>query len=197
MEDLELWKNMKQGDRSAFEMIYRNHIQALYKYGARLSQDANLIEDCIHDLFLDLWNKRKSIGETDSIAPYLITALRRKVYKKSKKAQKTQLKESIEAFDQESIFNWPEDESGTTSKNQDKIQSLIQNLTARQKEIIYLKYIRGLDYEEIGQILDMKYQSVRNLVHRALLKMRKGVSIYFIIFWSSVEYKVSTLGLMN
>ena len=197
MEDLELWKNMKQGDRSAFEMIYRNHIQALYKYGCRLSPDINLIEDCIHDLFLDLWNNRKSIGETDSIAPYLITALRRKVFRKSKKAQKTQLQESTETFDRETIFHWPEEDTESSSKNQKQIQSLIQNLTARQKEIIYLKYIRGLDYEEIGDILNMKYQSVRNLVHRALLKMRKSVSIYFIIFWSLIEYKVSAMGLMN
>lgn len=198
MKDEILWKKMKEGDRSAFESIYRNHIQALYKYGARIHQDVNLLEDCIHDLFLDLWNNRATIGDTNSIAPYLLTSLRRKMYKKIKSSQKTHLTESNEALDQID-FAWPAKETEDNNSNlvHNQIQSFVQYLTPRQKEVIYLKYIRGLDYDEIGEVLDMKYQSVRNLVHRALQKMRDHATLFFLIFVYIIEYNMDLMGFIG
>ena len=54
-----------------------------------------------------------------------------------------------------------------------KIANAINQLPARQKEIIYLKIYKGLSYEEISEIMEINYQVVRNLLCQALKTFRK------------------------
>ena len=54
-----------------------------------------------------------------------------------------------------------------------KLQIAIEKLSARQREIVYLRFIRELDYNEIGDFLGINYQSAKNLVSRTLVKLRQ------------------------
>lgn len=47
-------------------------------------------------------------------------------------------------------------------------------LSPRQKEAIYLKFVSNLSYEEISKVMQMNYQSARNLVFRGLEKLRQS-----------------------
>jgi RNA polymerase sigma-70 factor (ECF subfamily) len=51
------------------------------------------------------------------------------------------------------------------------------SLTERQKEAIYLRFNRGLEYEEISFLLNLNYQSSRALIHRAIEKLREIIHI--------------------
>jgi RNA polymerase sigma-70 factor (ECF subfamily) len=51
------------------------------------------------------------------------------------------------------------------------------SLTERQKEAIYLRYNRGLEYEEISFLLNLNYQSSRALIHRAIEKLREIIQV--------------------
>lgn len=57
-----------------------------------------------------------------------------------------------------------------------KLQKALEKISPRQRESIYLRFIQELDYEEIGTILEINYQSAKNLVSRTLIKLRE---IYF------------------
>lgn len=57
-----------------------------------------------------------------------------------------------------------------------KLQKALEKISPRQRESIYLRFIQELDYEEIGAILEINYQSAKNLVSRTLIKLRE---IYF------------------
>jgi RNA polymerase sigma factor (sigma-70 family) len=57
-------------------------------------------------------------------------------------------------------------------ETQDKIIQLLNQLTPRQRHAIYLRYFEEMEFETIAQILDMRVQSVRNLISRGLLLMR-------------------------
>ena len=54
-----------------------------------------------------------------------------------------------------------------------KLQQALDHLSERQREIIHMKYYQQLEYEEISDIMDLNYQSARNLVNRALSVLRK------------------------
>ena len=58
-----------------------------------------------------------------------------------------------------------------------KLQNAMKELTDRQREIIFLKYSKNLSYEEIGEILGINYQSIRNLTHRAVSELRKAMML--------------------
>jgi RNA polymerase sigma-70 factor (ECF subfamily) len=52
----------------------------------------------------------------------------------------------------------------------------IDQLSNRQKEIIYLKFYQNLSYEEVSEIMNINYQVARNLLHQAIKAMRKILS---------------------
>ena len=59
------------------------------------------------------------------------------------------------------------------SLEQQKLDAALSRIIDRHREIIHMKYYQQLEYEEIAQIMDLNYQSARNLVNRALIALRK------------------------
>jgi RNA polymerase sigma factor (sigma-70 family) len=56
----------------------------------------------------------------------------------------------------------------------EKIDAILKSLTPRQKEIIYLRFLQQMEYDEIAKIMNMSEQAARNLLHRALENARKN-----------------------
>ena len=52
------------------------------------------------------------------------------------------------------------------------VEKLLGELSSRQREAVYLRYMLNLDYDEISHVLKMNTDSVRKLVYRALLRLR-------------------------
>lgn len=50
----------------------------------------------------------------------------------------------------------------------------MNQLTDRQREVIYHRFIEELSMEEIGVLMQMNTQSVQNLIQRSLKKMRES-----------------------
>ena len=51
----------------------------------------------------------------------------------------------------------------------------MRQLTPRQREIVYLRFFSGADYEEICEIMEIDYQSARDLLYRSIKKLRKVI----------------------
>ena len=184
MSDKIIWNKLRNGDQKALEEIYRTYFSVLFDYGKKLSRDENTVEDCIQELFVELWNKRDRLSETNAIKPYLFVSLKRKIFhtiKKLRKTTDTELEERY--FDAELAIDEILIEKETTSEQKNNLKSAFSELSDRQKEILYLKYYSEMDYEEITRIMEMNYQSARNLVSRAIQKLAKHMTILFIILF--------------
>ena len=174
MEEIQAWNAFRKGDKLAFEKIFNDHIRILYKYGSRFTTDSALVEDFIQELFLDLWNKRDRIGDTDSVKRYLLGALRRRIIRKLQ--QKTPLNSHVDTENYDFQLEANLEEILINSELQDekrrKVTQAFEKLSKRQKEVIYLKYYQELSYKEIEEALGINYQSVRNLLHNALKSIK-------------------------
>lgn len=172
-----LWSQFKNGSKNALESIYRNHINDLINYGYRITADADLIKDSIHDLFIELWKSRENLSDVVEPEFYLFKALRNKLYRALNGASYVSLSEmkiTSDAFSTEFV------ELEIIEKEQNNIrnanlQHLINILPLRQHEVIYLRYYHNLSYESIAGIMGMNYQSVLNLMHRAIGNLRKNM----------------------
>ncbi|MDF9798976.1 RNA polymerase sigma factor (sigma-70 family) [Catalinimonas alkaloidigena] len=175
MTDEQIWEAFKSGDRMRFEEIFRAHIRVLYKYGSRFTYDPTLVEDCIQDLFLDLWQKRSTLGSTDSIKRYLLGALRRRIIRKLQ--QKPAFHHPLDDahYDFALVLNIEEhiiSEEKTTEKRAGLEGAMVQ-LSKRQREVIYLKYFQQLSYDEIAEVMHITYQAARNLVYQSLKVLKQ------------------------
>ncbi|MDP2061044.1 MAG: sigma factor [Flavobacteriaceae bacterium] len=80
-----IWLQFKDGDKEAFAIFYNLHIDRLYQYGLKVSNDEDTIKDAIQEVFLDLYLKRASNQTTpENLKFYLLLALKRNLIKKLK-----------------------------------------------------------------------------------------------------------------
>lgn len=175
MSDLELWQSMKAGDRSAFKKIYNTQASGLLSYGRRFTSDVDLVQDCLHDLFVYIWTNRTRLTDTDSIVRYLTVSLRRRIIQSLKSGRTTaELDETNATADKqfavEDALVKAEDKEELTRN----LQVAFRDLSARQKEAIYLKYYKNMGYKDIADVMEISYQSVRNLIYSGLKVLRKG-----------------------
>ena len=177
--DQEIWSDLKEGKQSALESIYNKHIDYLLQYGAKFSRDTLLVEDCVHDLFFDLWRNRSGLSMTNSIRAYLLVALRRSIIKRSQKRQKQFSDKEPEEFNFKAELAIDEViiQGEISAEQAAQLNQAIQDLSSRQREVLYLKYFQEVPYEEIAEIMDIGYQSVRNLVSSAIKALRKHMDV--------------------
>ena len=79
--DMEMWQAFKEGDRDAFDKLFRNYFPSLVQYGSRICADNHIVDDCIQDLFIELWQSR-SATTLQSVKAYLLKSLKYKLFKK-------------------------------------------------------------------------------------------------------------------
>ncbi len=173
MTDSEKWNLFRQGNDEALSIIYSENARALYQYGLKLTHDPVIVEDCIHDLFLDLIRNRKTIGSTDNIRFYLFLSFRRKLVKKIG-YEKRYSDTGNDELPFDICFSVEQD---LISKEQEEmrikaLKTALESLTPRQKEVIYLRYTKKLDYPEISRVMDMGIEATRNLVCRAIRSLK-------------------------
>lgn len=175
MNDLELWQQLKDGQKDALQRIYENNITDLLRYGKKFSIDANLIEDCIHDLFIELWKNRKGLGQTDTIKKYLFVSLRRKIIRQLEKSKQHLSNEEPQEyqFEAELSIDYQLIQIEESTEQGKKLKAALEQLSERQKEVIYLKFFAEMDYQDISEVMDINYQSIRNLVFNALKALKK------------------------
>ncbi len=172
------WSQFKNGDSKALESLYRTYIQSLINYGLKITDDTDLVKDCIQDLFVELWKSRQNLADTTDPKFYLFRALRNKLSKAL----------SQQSFVSEDEMQLTAD-SLTTSYielkiiarehelcNHFNLQQLLTKLPKRQQEVIYLRFYHNFPYETIALLMNMNYQSMLNLMQRALKTLRKGYS---------------------
>ncbi len=182
------WALLRTGDTRALEYLYREHVDGLYQYGMVLCGDADKVKNSIHDLFVTIWQGRERLAMPDSVKAYLLVSLRRKLFDKGSRMEAmTEGKDSFEDLDlstEAHDVQWIRREE--ESEEQARLESAMRKLSDRQREILHMKYYQALEYDEIGRIMDLTYQSARNLVNRALIALRKEMLLSVIILLISM-----------
>ena len=173
--DEQIWKSFQEDDSDAFTELIRRYSRFLLSYGRKFTSDQELVKDCVQDLFTELWIYRKRISKVTSIHSYLLVSLRRKIFNSSKSFPHTTLGNPQDTdYPFLVTFSVQEQlvESETEQHRLDQLNHMMNILPARQKEVLYLKFYQNLSNQEIAELLDVQYQSVSNLLQRALTYLR-------------------------
>ncbi len=176
IEDAVLWDLLRIGNETAFEELYRRYFQVLFSYGKRLLNDEDVVKDAIQDLFVDIWRTHKYLNQAQSVKFYLISSLRRKIHRSLKPDYL--LGDDWENVNEQLLPVHPSVEKDFTQieedyLNKEKVNSWLIKLPERQNEALVLRYFHNFEYAEIAQILDIKEQTARNLVQKAIILLRK------------------------
>jgi RNA polymerase sigma factor (sigma-70 family) len=173
-----VWAEFRNSNRKALDYIFEKYVRLLYIYGGKISKDQGLVEDCIQDLFTELWNKRSVLGETDNIKFYLFKSLRRKIVRRLSVDQRLlgdQLKEKEQIRDVEFPIEFNIIQEQISNEREVMMKKALASLTERQREAIYLKFYEKLPYQQIAGVMDIDLKSAYNIVSKAIDSLRKAV----------------------
>lgn len=164
------------GNKDAFSALFRRFYPLLFQYGNKILSDPAVVEDAVQELFLEIWQK-PTAQPLHSVKAYLLQAVKFKLYKvfRNQKSRPTTAMPDDDVFvlSQETLQITAEEHNART----EKIYAALAQLSPRQREVIYLKVIKGLSYEEVSQIMGVNYQVVRNLLCAALKAFRKAFAL--------------------
>ena len=174
--DCQLWRSFKAGDKQALSAIYQAHFASLYNYGLKISRSEELVEDCIQDLFIELWKNRQRLGPTNAIRPYLYTCLRRKLVDALNAADRKLVayqgqEHAAFAFEASHEANIILDQISRAQK--ERLAAAINALTKRQREIIFLRYYENLSFPEIATIMGLHIDSAYVLLSQATHELKR------------------------
>ncbi|GAA4465760.1 sigma-70 family RNA polymerase sigma factor [Nibrella saemangeumensis] len=172
-----LWYAFRQGDEAAFQQIYRLHVRDLLNYGYKVTNDVPLIEDSIHDLFIELWQSRANLSDTDSIKFYLFRSLRNKITK-VRNRDLFYTASDIDTVDTPTDgYSIERDliEHEETEQIYQQLRKGYDQLTPRQQEALDLRFYQHFGNEEIAQIMGVNYQSACRFIYAGLKALRETV----------------------
>ncbi|MGC9355404.1 MAG: RNA polymerase sigma factor [Mariniphaga sp.] len=175
--DKKIWDDFRKGENYALSHIYFQHVQMLYRYGKKFSNNDELIKDTIQDLFFDLIRTRKNLSETDNIGFYLMASFRRKLAKSINKKIPLEYSGDQE-LTAEIVYSAEHDLIGREelSQREKAVKKALAEPSPKQREILYYKFTCNFDYDQICEIMKLQYDSARKQVSRALKAMKEILS---------------------
>lgn len=178
-----LWNRFLEGNDKAYAQLYNLYIDDLFAYGMHFTSDRESVRDCIQEVFITIYKNRLKQRMVENVKCYLFTSLKNELFDLFKKSVAYYQIETIEPvfnteYSVEDLFVKTE----IDQHNKAKIKEILQSLTPRQHEVLYYRYVEEMSYEEIGQLMQMNYQSVRNLLHRSIRKARDLAPKYVFCF---------------
>ena len=170
--DITLWEAYQKGDHHSFASLFRRYYEPLVQYGSKLTGNSDMLEDCIQELFTELW-QNKSQTQVQSVKAYLFKSLKYKLYR----AQQRKVASPFNENHSDVLFEISH-ETLVVSRELDaektaRVLQALGQLSNRQKEIIYLKFYQELNYEEVSDIMNINYQAARNLLYQSIKSLKK------------------------
>lgn len=181
-DDVDLLLKLSEGDRYAFEALYKKYWAYVYNSAHKRLKDPTLAEDVTHDVFIQLWNAPNT-ALISNLKGYLFIAVRNRVIRLFERQSRfvpiedmlTQLKEAVsESSDANLLYN----------ELSQAYAALLLDLTQQQQLIYDLKYVQDLSADEIAVILKLSPKTVRNQIGKINYKLRTSLFCLQFIIWS-------------
>ncbi|MDR1381829.1 MAG: RNA polymerase sigma-70 factor [Tannerella sp.] len=171
ISDMNLAEAMRDGDRRAFETVYRQYHRMLYTIAMRYLPSAEDAEDAVADVFVHLWEIRRDMVVETNLRNYLYTMTKNSILNRlrrstpvflsvdSSEAQRKEEEESLEELlDREEL--------------RERLCRAVDSLPEQKRKICLLKMRENLKNEEIAGRMNISLNTVKTHYLQALRMLR-------------------------
>ncbi len=177
ISDEELIKRFQDDDLQAYDIIILRYKDQLLNFAYRFLGNVEESEDIVQETFLRLWRNRHAYRQIAKFSTWIYTIagnLAKTELRKRKRRKVISISdmgfEDKEYEIEDELANT--DQDANSSLTEKIIQDAIDELPPRFKEVIILRDIQELSYEDIGSILQIPLGTVKSRVNRARLKLQ-------------------------
>lgn len=173
LSDKTLFLKIKEGDEAAFNKAFESYYSRLCFFADNIIHDYDQSSSIVQQVFVDLWLKRERLDVVYSLKGFLFRSVRNQSldWLRHRKVESEYLQE-LSFKQEEAVFM---DQLELAELN-DKINTAIQELPEKCREIFVLCRFEGLKYAEIASRLEISVKTVETQMSIALKKIRTKVS---------------------
>ena len=173
-QDTVLARRAAAGDGAAFALLYDRHERRAYNLCYRITGSADDAADATQETFLKVLERLPGLADRElNFGSYLLTAARHASYDAIERRKRAV--PSAEIPDALIPPAAAADEPALLAAHQEQIRAANELLPARQREVLALRELEELSYDEVAEIMGMNRNSVAQLISRARLNLRDAL----------------------
>jgi RNA polymerase sigma factor (sigma-70 family) len=175
--DVLLFSRVQQGDRRAFQELFRRHQRAVYWAAFSVLRSRPDSEEALQDAFLTLWNKRLGVDLVgESVLPWLVTTARYLALNR-RRSETRRPRDSLD--DRADLADpAPSPESAAIADEARRhIQDIMAALPEVDRRIFDLCLMDDLSYEQAAQRLGITHATLRNRLSRLKGRLRAELTL--------------------
>ena len=162
---------IQNGDREAFEMLFRNYYGQLCRFAQNYVFDMSAAEDLVQNFFVRLWEIRAQWEPKGTVESYLFLAVRNRAFdylkqNRTRMYNHEQLSQENENLDHSTENQFTADEFEAAYKQ------AVEALPEKCRVIFKMHRQEGMKYEEIANILEVSPKTVEAQIARGLQILR-------------------------
>lgn len=166
---IRLVERAASGDIEAFGNLYTIYVERIYRYVFYQVKDKMTAEDITEEVFIKAWRAIDSCkGRGETFSSWLYRIAHNYTIDVLRSRQKRLARETEVTAD----VSYSKQEAEVRLKRQELLEA-VARLPQNQKQVIILKFIEGLDNQEIGQVMNKNQGAIRVLQMRALAALRQ------------------------
>jgi RNA polymerase sigma-70 factor (ECF subfamily) len=168
--DRELLDRLRQGDRDAFDTIFRAHYPSVVAMAERIAGERAVAEELGQDVMLELWRRRESVSVDESLRAYLVRAARNRALNHLRHER---MKVRTAPFAAGETVSAPEAPARLVEAEIDAaVREAVSALPERCREVFELSRGAGLRYTEIAGVMGISVKTVEAQMGKALRMLR-------------------------
>lgn len=162
-------------DKAAFEELFRSYFTPLCSFAQKFVNDTDEAKDIVHNVFINLWNKRKEVDLETSLKSYLFQGVHNRSLNFIRDNKKMVQFDAPQSEGELSQYLESRDHL-ESSEAESRINRALDDLPEKCKEIFLMNRFDGLKYREIAEKLNISIKTVETQMSRALKSLREKLS---------------------
>lgn len=170
-------KRLRKGDRDVYEEVFSSHYTSLLLQARKILLDPASAEDMVHQVFLQLWEKKDKLHIRDSLTAYLHRSVRNACmnYLKHQKVEENYAASFLIKASEADVASSPSAHLiGEEQVKQLKIE--IEGLPEKCGQVFRLSRFHSMSNKEIAEFLNISVRTVENQIYRALKILKDRMS---------------------
>jgi RNA polymerase sigma-70 factor (ECF subfamily) len=169
--DTNLISRLQQGDRKAFEIIYRSYAGELYRYALKSIDRKEDCEEIVQDVFESLWRRREDLGHVETLSAYLFTTVKYKVIRYFQHSRvKHKYEEHFLLF--EAVYDTHPEGEREGLHIVERIEKGLLQLPERCQQAVKLRLHENLSNTEIAERMSINKGTVENYMVTAIRHLK-------------------------
>jgi RNA polymerase sigma-70 factor (family 1) len=171
-EETEILSDLQNGDESAFERIYKLYSPRLYGRLLKLVKSKAQAQEILQEVFLKLWEHRRSINLEKSFRSFLFKIAENKVYDFYRKAERDK-KLGNQLVNLASKDYTQVEEFKTGEENLAILQRAIDDLPPQRQQVFRLCKLDGKSYKEVSELLSISVSTISDHIVKGTKSIRE------------------------